>query len=96
MPPRWDEVNEVYYRFSFISVFDDSVEQPENSPIPRASGAKVYLTVYDSDLNMLAESAIPQMKSRPPYHFVKDGKIWIFENIEDEMGFVRIAISPDR
>ncbi|WP_209329514.1 DUF4221 family protein [Lunatimonas salinarum] len=93
MPPRWDEANEVYYRFSFLSIFDDSVEQPENSPIPRASGAKVYLTVYDKDLNMIAESFLPMLNARPAFHFVKEGKLWVFENIEDEMGFVRLAIS---
>ncbi|EON75672.1 hypothetical protein ADIS_3892 [Lunatimonas lonarensis] len=93
MPPRWDEINEVFYRFSFNSVFDDSVEQPENSPIPRASGAKVYLTVYDKDLNMIAESFMPMISTRPPFHFVKDGKLWVFENIEDEMGFVTLSIS---
>ncbi|SHM63391.1 protein of unknown function [Cyclobacterium lianum] len=91
LPPVWDEVNEVYYRFSFIMEFDDNAEKPEGSPFQQPSGAKVFLTVYDKDLNMLTESAIPQMKNRPPFHFAKDGKLWVFENIEDEMGFVQFS-----
>jgi hypothetical protein len=93
MPPRWDEVNEVYYRFSFISVFDDSVELDKGNPFPQASEAKVYLTVYDKDLNMIGESFMPMITSRSEFHFAKDGKLWVFENIEDEMGFVRLSIS---
>ncbi|MBD3628419.1 DUF4221 family protein [Cyclobacterium sp.] len=91
LPPVWDEVNEMYYRFSFIMEFDDNAEKPEGSPFQQPSGAKVFLTVYDKDLNMLAESAIPQMKNRPPFHFAKEGKLWVFENIEDEMGFVQFG-----
>ena len=93
LPPVWDEVNEVFYRFSFIMEFDDTAEKPENSPFQQASGAKVFLTIYDKDLNMLTESAIPQLTQRPAFHFAKDGKLWVFENVEDEMGFVRLSIS---
>lgn len=91
-PLVWDEDNGVYYRFSHTSVFDENEERPENRPIPAASGAKVYLTILDKDLNKLSESFVPGLNKRPEKHFVKDGKIWIFENIEDEMGFVRLGI----
>ncbi len=91
--PVWDEVNEVFYRFSFIMEFDENAEKPEGSPIQQPSGAKVFLTIYDKELNMISESAIPQLTKRPAFHFAKDGKLWVFENIEDEMGFVRLSIS---
>jgi len=32
------------------------------------------------------------LDKRPNFHFVKDGKIWIFENIDDELAFVRLSI----
>jgi hypothetical protein len=25
-------------------------------------------------------------------HFYKDNKIWLYENIEDELGFIRITV----
>nr|MBI1230235.1 DUF4221 domain-containing protein [Cytophagales bacterium] len=89
---HWDEKNEVYYRFSGLAEFSDQAEVPENRMVPTSSGAKVYLTVYDKDLNQIAESRVPMLTKKPAFHFVKDGKIWILENIEDEMGFVRLSI----
>ena len=50
--------------------------------------AKVYLTVFDKDLNQIGETSIPQLIKKPAKHFAKDGKIWIYENINDEMRFV--------
>lgn len=88
---HWDEKNEVYYRFSGLAEFSDQAEVPENRMVPTSSGAKVYLTVYDKDLNQIAESRVPMLTKKPSYHFVKDGKIWMFENIEDEMGFVQLS-----
>lgn len=89
---HWDEKNEVYYRFSGLAEFSDQAEVPENRMVPTSSGAKVYLTVYDKDLNQIAESRVPMLTKKPSYHFVKDGKIWIFENVEDEMRFVRLSV----
>ncbi|NHE58879.1 hypothetical protein [Cyclobacterium plantarum] len=57
------------------------------------SETKVYLTAFDKDLNMLGEILVPQLRKKPARHFAKDGKIWIYEKMEDEMGFVRLAIS---
>ena len=89
---HWDEESERYYRFSSMAEFSDQNEKPENQLFPSPSGAKVYLTVYDKDLNQIAESGVPMLIKKPSFHFVKDGKIWIFENIEDEMGFVRLSV----
>ncbi|WP_373495751.1 hypothetical protein [Aquiflexum sp.] len=35
------------------------------------------------------EIEVPELTK---YHFVKDGKIWIFENNEDEVSFIRLGI----
>jgi hypothetical protein len=60
---------------------------------PKVKGAKVVLSVYDFDLNVLGESELPQWNKIPKFHFVKDGKIWVFENIDDEMSFVRLSVN---
>jgi hypothetical protein len=44
---------------------------------------------------------IPQLNKLPldgtfrqfPQHFAKDGKIWIYENINDDMAFVVLTLS---
>lgn len=89
--PVWDADNERYYRFSLIANFENS-QPEEGSRLPRPSGASVFLTVLDKELQIIAEAPLPIFDKYPSHHFVKDGKIWIFENMEDEMGFVRLTI----
>jgi hypothetical protein len=91
--PVWDEKNQVYYRFSYQMVFDDNAEQKENQFFSQPSGANVYLSVLDKDLKLIAEGTVPKLNGYPAFHFGKDGRLWLFENIEDEMGFVRLDIS---
>lgn len=92
-PPFWDERNSVYYRLSQELVYDDDSEILPNQLLPDPTSAKIYLTVYDKHFKLLGETRIPELTKAISRHFAKDGKIWVFENVEDEMGFVRIAIS---
>lgn len=94
LPPFWDGQNQVFYRFSFMDL---------SSGAENLSGAqsRIFLSVLDKDLNIIGEAEIPSLDKKPttsfsgqfPKHFAKDGKIWMFENIEDEMGFVVLNIS---
>jgi len=89
MAPFFDEVNQRFYRFSYEEL-DKEVDRDSGEK----AKAKVYLTILDKDFNMLGESPVPTLSSSPAKHFAKDGKIWIFENIGDEMAFVRISFLP--
>lgn len=80
----------MYYRFSHKEVFEDA--STEAFQFPTATGAEVFLTIFDENLSMLAETEISSISMPPQKHFVKDGKIWMFVNMEDEIGFVRLAI----
>jgi hypothetical protein len=91
--PVWDEKKEVYYRISFQMKFDENAAVPENGFFAPPNGADVYLSVLDEDLNLIAEGTFPEMDRYPGLYFGKDGHLWLFENIEDEMGFVRLNIS---
>jgi hypothetical protein len=84
MAPNWDERSQVFFRFSY--------EELPTSPTVEGIKAKVYLTVMDPNLNQIGEVQVPQLTKRPGKHFVKDGKIWIYENIDDEMAFVRLTM----
>jgi len=94
LAPFWDEKNQVFYRFSYQ-------ELPSESKDEGHIKSKIYLTVLDKGLNLIGEAFIPQLKKTPetpfskpfPKHFAKDGKIWIYENINDEMGFIVLTIS---
>lgn len=87
----WDGERELFYRFSHRSEFKDDGENPEARIFPTIRSSEVFLTIFDQELNMIAESMVPGYNKRPEQHFAKDGKIWIFENIGDEMGFVRLS-----
>ncbi|MCH7412837.1 DUF4221 domain-containing protein [Belliella sp. R4-6] len=94
LPPFWDEKNQVFYRFSFQ-------ELPANSENGVLARSDIYLSVLDKDLNLIGEALVPDLRKKPatlfsnlfPRHFAKDGKIWIYENINDEMGFVILSIT---
>jgi len=87
LKPIWDSKNDLFYRFSYESLPATSL--PDGSLKYKN---KIYLTILDKDFQVLAETLIEELKNPPSTHFVKDGKIWIFENIEDELAFIRLSI----
>jgi len=87
MAPIWDEKNNRFYRFSHKTSNIGNTAMKEE-----AYRSSVYLTVFDADFNVIAESLVEDLTKPPGFHFVKDGKIWMYENVEDELGFVRLSI----
>lgn len=85
----WDAKNQRYLRLSYKEKFGDEIIENRGY---KAIGAEVFLSVFDKDFTLLAESALPQLNKKPGQHFVKDGQIWIFENIDDEMAFLRLTL----
>ncbi|SFT47341.1 protein of unknown function [Algoriphagus locisalis] len=85
----WDEENGRYFRFSDKKYFgEDLNEFGEYATI----GADVFLSVFDKNFNLISEAQIPELTQSPNFHFAKDGNIWIFENIDDELAFVIVKI----
>lgn len=85
----WDVDNQRYFRLSYKEKFAEEIIEDRGY---KAIGAEVFLSVFDKDFNLMAESPVPQLNKKPGQHFVKDGQIWIFENIDDEMAFLRLEI----
>ncbi len=91
-PPVWDDVNRRFYRFSYETVpgvraNSALFEDPEKRPL-----SKLFISVFDEDFNLIGESLVTQLEQVPNSVFVKDGKIWHYVNVEDELGFVRMEI----
>lgn len=84
--PVWDAENQKFYRFSYENI-------PSDVPLEEGDRAKsrVFLTVLDKEFKVLGEALVSELQEVPNTHFVKDGKIWIAKNIEDELGFVRLS-----
>ncbi|WP_339905335.1 DUF4221 family protein [uncultured Cyclobacterium sp.] len=87
MAPLWDEEKQLFYRFSHkIIKIGKDLENYEDME------SAVYLTVFDPDFNVVAASLVEALNTPPGYHFAKDGKIWMYINRQDEMGFVRLTV----
>lgn len=86
---NWDGVQKRFFRFSVRERFGE--EKNENGQYI-STGADVFISIFDEELNLLAESLVAGLTAPPKRHFVKDGRVWIFENIGDELAFIRLGI----
>ncbi|WP_186757617.1 DUF4221 family protein [Echinicola salinicaeni] len=90
-PVTYDELNEQYYRLSYQLEFEESPSQ--NIAFPEASKRKTFITVFDKEFNVITEALIPELDFIITNYFAKDGKIWIFNNYNDELVFIRLQIN---
>jgi hypothetical protein len=88
-PLVWDLQNKRYLRLSSSSRFGE--EKRERRLLHETINIDVFLSVFDVEFNLLNEIPIPELNiSLSNKYFVKDGRLWIFKNRDDEMGFVII------
>jgi hypothetical protein len=76
---NWDEATSRFYRLASRSLLGEKREDPATY--------EVYLLVYDEKLNLLGESRLEKYDEFPRSYFFKDGKLWSYVNVEDELGF---------
>ncbi|WP_194976768.1 DUF4221 family protein [Aquiflexum lacus] len=93
MAPIWDPITKRFYRFSYETTPNEPTdkslfEEEEIKPV-----SKVYLTLLDENFKLLGESVVAQLQQPPSSTFVKDGKIWYYVNVDDELGFVRMSFN---
>lgn len=74
-----DDIKETYFRFA-------SIRRPNlNSEAPSVN--EVFLIAFDRDLKLIGEVQLKDLPIVPAYPFFKDGKLWSYVNVEDELGF---------
>ncbi|WP_425639272.1 DUF4221 family protein [Algoriphagus yeomjeoni] len=88
----WDEKNQRYFRFSDKKHYSEELNEYDSYV---TTSAEVFLSIFDKDFNLTAEAQISELTQTPNVHFAKDGNIWIFENIDDEMAFVVVDVEVD-
>ncbi|MBB6329030.1 hypothetical protein FHS59_004694 [Algoriphagus iocasae] len=79
MEINWDKTRELYLRFGKKTYLAENRADP--------STYEVYLFAYDEEFNVVGETKVKGMKEPPTTYFWKDGKLWSYVNIEDELGF---------
>ena len=75
----WDESRNYFFRIASVlipSMMDD---------VP--SKSKVYMLAFDEDFNLLGEKELEDLDAAPSFPFFKDGKLYSYVNVEDELGF---------
>lgn len=85
----WDSQSQKFLRLSSKEKFGE--EKDPNGAF-KATGAEVFLSIFDGNFNLVSEVIVPELKMQPKKYFVKDGQIWIFENMGDELAFLRLSI----
>ena len=90
-PPVWDSESKHFLRLSTKTIFSE--ENKENSILPEAEEIKVFLTIFDAEFNFLTELEIHELSYSFGKYFSKDGKLWIFANLNDEIGFIRVNLN---
>ncbi len=78
-PLIWHETRQVYIRFGRKSNEIDESWQSTSS--------EVFMYAYDRDFNLIGEAELPEKTAFPRDFFFKDGKLWSYVNVDDEMGF---------
>ncbi|WP_339867722.1 DUF4221 family protein [uncultured Algoriphagus sp.] len=76
---NWDQSTSRFYRLASRSLLGERREDPAKY--------EVYLLVYDEKLNLLGESRLEEYKEFPRSYFFKEGKLYSYVNVEDELGF---------
>jgi hypothetical protein len=81
----WDNQNEVFYRFT-------------NFNLPKTADEEIkvrsFISILSSEFKFLGEKEITYLGIKYPNpQFAKDGKVWLFLNLEDELAYVRLSVN---
>ena len=82
LEPRWDDTRKMYLRLGKRTFLSENKGDPPTF--------EVFLFAYDQEFNVLGETKIEGLKHVPENYFWKDGKLWSYVNVEDELGFAVI------
>lgn len=80
----WDEKNQIFYRFTYFTLPKVTDEELKY---------RTFISVLNPDFELIGEKEITDLGIKMPnVQFVKDGKIYLFLNLDDELAYVRLSI----
>jgi len=80
MDLMWDETRELYFRLGKKTFIDP--EQKDQAP-----RYEIFLFAYDPDFKAVGQTQVIGLNQLPQGGFFKDGKLWSYVNVNDELGF---------
>lgn len=75
----WDDQREQYFRFGYQLIPQDDPKLEKKS--------EIFLFIYDENLNLIGETQLDNVEYRFESPFFKDGQLWSYVNVDDELGF---------
>ncbi|UJP66013.1 DUF4221 family protein [Mongoliitalea daihaiensis] len=84
--PLWDEQKQVFYRISYLDL-----PKVGEDPVKK----RVFLSVLSPNFELLGEKELTMLSfdKTPSPKFVKDGKLYLYLNLEDELAYIRVSIN---
>lgn len=79
MAIKWDDTRELYLRFGKKTYLAENRSDP--------STYEIYLFAYDTDFNVVGETLVKGLEEVSFAYFWKEGKLWSYVNVDDELGF---------
>lgn len=76
---QWDGSRQMYFRLGMKTFIGGSFSDPMTY--------EYYLFAYDQDFNVLGETKLEGIESNLNNIFFKEGKLYSYINVEDELGF---------
>jgi hypothetical protein len=91
-PFVFDTKNNRYVRLAASIQYGD--EERERYLLPEIATSVLYISIFDEHFNHLLDQEIPELNGTGiPKYFIREGRIWMYLNVEDELGFIRIHLS---
>ncbi|WP_075348860.1 DUF4221 family protein [Algoriphagus marinus] len=75
----WDDTRKLYFRLSQKGKEIASPDQKMNH--------ETFIHAYDENLHLVGEAKLDELQEKLYDQFFKDGKLWSYVNVEDELGF---------
>lgn len=89
MPLSWDSISQQFVRMSYKTIYGEELDEYGS---PKVLKSEVFLTLLDKNLKIIKETKLENYTKEPPKYFFLNSTIWLYENIDDELGFVRIRL----
>lgn len=88
-PFVFDNMSGRYVRLAASIQYGD--QERERYLLPEIKNSKLYLSIFDENFNHALDQEIPELtKTGIPKYFMRGGALWMYINVEDELGFIRI------
>lgn len=75
----WDDTRKLYFR---LSQKGKEVASPDQK-----LKYETFIHAYDKNLDLIGETKLDVLEDKLNDQFFKDGKLWTYVNVEDELGF---------